>query len=143
MAHKWMLPTLSIEFKSAPTMPTVKIQAKISRNYDPQAYAPKAGPAPATVLCNANYFGIFRKVAKTYYEAQMIRRIFLSNEPAVRSPPDTVVSFVSTSLWESFEQKEPQRSVIRYRAQPTCTVYQPSVARNRQSRHVQCTHLPQ
>ena len=54
-------------------------------------------------------------MSKTYYEARMIGRIFLSNQPTVRSPPDIVVSFFFTSVKESFEQKEPQPSVTRYR----------------------------
>ena len=53
-----------------------------------------------------------------------------------------MICFVSTPLWDSFEQKEPQPSVTRYRAQPICTVHQPSVTRKRLSRRVQCIHLP-
>ena len=82
-------------------------------------------------------------MAKTDHEAQMIGSIFFANQPTVRSLSDTVICFVSMSLWDSFEQKEPQPSVTRYHAQPTCIVYQPSVTRNRHSRHVQCIHLPQ
>src|SRR3954464_90691 len=63
---------------------------------------------------------------KTYHEAQMIGRIFFANQPTARSLPNTVICFVSTSLWDSFEQKEPQPSVTRYR----------------HSRHVQCISLP-
>src|SRR4051812_3735404 len=66
-------------------------------------------------------------MSKTYYEARMIGRIFPSSQPTVRSLSDTVVSFVSTSLWDSFEQKEPQPSVTRYQ----------------HSRLVQCISLPQ
>ena len=54
-------------------------------------------------------------MSKTYYEAQMIGRIFFANQPTVRSLSDTVICLVSTSLWDSFEQKEPQPSVTRYR----------------------------
>src|SRR3954470_11131366 len=61
----------------------------------------------------------------------MIGRLLPPHQPAVRSPSDTVVRFASTSLRESFEQKEPQSSVTRYPAQPTCTVYQPSSVRYR------------
>src|SRR3954467_14454153 len=57
--------------------------------------------------------------------------MFSPHQPAVRSPSDTVVRFASTSVRESFEQKEPQSSVTRYPAQPTCTVYQPSPVRCR------------
>ena len=102
-----------IQFASA--MTAAEIHAKISRNCDPRAYTPKAGQAPATVLCNTNYFGIFRKMSTTYHEAKMIGRIFFANQPTVRSFLDTVICLVSTSLWESFEQKEPQPSVSRYR----------------------------
>src|SRR4051812_16804687 len=55
--------------------------------------------------------------------------MFSPHQPAVRSPSGTVVRFVSTSLRESFGQKEPQPSVTRYPVQPTCTVYQPSSVR--------------
>src|SRR4051812_19010193 len=58
----------------------------------------------------------------------MIGRMFPPHQPAVRSPSDTVVRFVPTSVRESFSQKEPQSSVARYPAQPTCTVYAPSSA---------------
>src|SRR3954464_5313375 len=61
----------------------------------------------------------------------MVGRMCPSNQPAVRKLSDTVVSSVSTSLWESFDQKEPQPSVTRYQAQPTCTVYPPSSVRYR------------
>src|SRR4051812_46835162 len=74
---------------------------------------------------------MFRKVAKTYHEAQMIGRMFPPHHPAIRSLSDTVVRSVSTSLRESFPQKEPQPSVTRYPAQPTCTVYRPSSVRYR------------
>src|SRR3954463_8999468 len=52
--------------------------------------------------------------------------MFSPHQPAVRSLSDTVVRFASTSVRESFPQKEPQPSVTRYPVQPTCTVYQPS-----------------
>ena len=108
-------------------MAAAEIQAKISKNCDPRAYTPKAGQAPATVLWNTNYFGIFRKMAKTYHEDQMIERIFSPHQPTISNLADTMVSFVSTSLWDSFEQMEPQPSVTRYR----------------HSRHVQYISLPQ
>ena len=108
-------------------MKAARIRAKISKKGDPRAYTPKAGQAPATVLCNSNYLSIFRKMAKTYHEAQMIGRMFPPHQLAVRRLPDTVVSFVSTSLCEGFEQKEPQPSMTRYR----------------HSRLVQCISLPQ
>ena len=57
----------------------------------------------------------------------MIGRIFLANQPTVRSLSDTVICFVSMLLWDSFEQKESQPSVTRYW----------------HSRHVQCISLPQ
>ena len=123
-------------------MTATKVHAKISKNCDPRAYAPKAGQTPATVLCNTNYFSIFRKVAKTYHEAQMIGRMFPPHQPTVRSPSDTVVRSVSTSLRESFQQKEPQPSVTRYQAQPTCTVYQPSSVRYRDIFPAKTVSLP-
>src|SRR4051812_17914085 len=70
-------------------------------------------------------------MAKTYHEAQLIERMFSPHQPAVRSPSDIMVRFTSTSLKESFGQKEPRPSVTRYPAQPTCTVSQPSTARYR------------
>ena len=66
-------------------------------------------------------------MAKTDHEAQMIGRMFPPHQLAVRSLSDTMVRSVSTSLWDSFEQKESQPSVTRYR----------------HSRHVQCISLPQ
>ena len=53
-----------------------EIHTKIRINCGPRLYAPKAGQTPATVLCNTNYPSIFRKVAKTYHEDQMIGRMF-------------------------------------------------------------------
>ena len=135
---------LSIEFRPTSTMTVAEVQTKKEQqNLRPRAHTPKAGQAPATARRNINYFGIFRRMSKTYHEAQMIGSIFFANQPTVRSLSDTMNCFVSTSLWDSFEQKEPQPSATRYQAQPTCTVHQPSVTRNRLSRHVQCIHLPQ
>src|ERR1041385_1706778 len=93
----------------------------------PRASAPKAGQAPATVLCNTNYSGIFLKMVRKYHEAQIIGRMFPPHQPAVRKLSDTVASFVPTSLWDSFEQKEPQPSVTSYR----------------HNQHVPYIHLPQ
>src|ERR1043165_8659926 len=81
-------------------------------------------------------------MSKTYNEAQMIGRIFLANQPTARSLSDTVICFVSTSLWDSFEQKEPQPSVTRYPTQPTCTVYQPSSVRYWDIFSVKTANLP-
>src|SRR3954470_19530622 len=123
-----MLPERSIEFSQHQPLQLQRFsRRKSSRNSNPRAYVPKAEQAPATVLCDTNYFGMFRKMSKTYHEAQMMGRIFFANQPAVRSLSDTVISFVSPSLWDSFEQKEPQPSVTRYR----------------HSRHVPCSSLPQ
>src|SRR3954470_19415256 len=72
----------------------------------------------------------------------MIGRLLPPHQPAVRSPSDTVVRFASTSLRESFEQKEPQSSVTRYPAQPTCTVYQPSAVRYRDIFSAKTVSLP-
>ena len=123
-------------------MTAAEIHANISKDCDPRAYAPKAGQAPATVRCNTNYFSIFQKVAKTYHEAQMIGRLFPPHKPAARSLSDTVVRFASASLKESFGQKEPQPSVTRYQAQPTCTVYQPSSVRYRDVSSAKTVSLP-
>src|SRR4051812_12382547 len=66
-------------------------------------------------------------MSKTYYEAQMRGRIFLANQPTTRSLSNTSICFVSTSLRDSFERKEPQPSVTRYRHR----------------RHVPCSSLHQ
>src|SRR3954462_10401519 len=68
--------------------------------------------------------------------------MFSPHQPAVRSLSDTVVRFAPTSLRESFEQKEPQPSVTRYPAQPTCTVYQPSAVRCRDIFSAKTVSLP-
>src|SRR3954471_4930695 len=68
--------------------------------------------------------------------------MFFPHQPAVRSPSDTVVRFVPTSLGESFPQKEPQSSVTRYPAQPTCTVYEPSSVRCRDIFSAKTVSLP-
>src|SRR4051812_17989766 len=85
---------------------------------------------------------IFRKVVKTEHEARMIERMFPPHQSAVRSLSDTMVRIASTSLRESFEQKEPQSSVTRYPAQPTCTVYQPSSVRYRDIFSAKTASLP-
>src|SRR3954471_1627609 len=68
--------------------------------------------------------------------------MFFPHQPAVRSPSDTVVRFVPTSLGESFPQKEPRPSVTRYPAQPTCTVYQPFAVRCRDIFSAKTVSLP-
>src|SRR4051812_22604801 len=68
--------------------------------------------------------------------------MFSPHQPAVRSPSDTVVRFASTTLRESFGQKEPQSSVTRYPAQPTCTVYEPSSVRCRDIFSARTVNLP-
>src|SRR4051812_38311062 len=60
-----------------------KIHAKMSKDGDPRAYAPRARQTPATVRGNAKYFSIFWKVAKTYHKAQLIGRMFSPHQPAV------------------------------------------------------------
>src|SRR4051812_6525849 len=69
--------------------------------------------------------------------------MFCPHQLAVRSLSDTVVRFVPTSVRESFPQKEPQSSVTRYPAQPTCTVYQPSSVRYRDILSAKTASLPQ
>src|SRR3954462_15122082 len=123
-------------------MTAAEIHAKMSKDGDPRAYAPRARQTPATVLCNINYFSIFWKVAKTYHEAQLIGRMFSPHQPAVRSLSDIMVRFVPTSVRESFQQKEPQSSVTRYPAQPTCTVYEPSSVRCRDIFSANTVSLP-
>ena len=81
-------------------------------------------------------------MSKTYYEGQMTGRIFLASQPTSRSLSGTVICFVSTSLRDSFEQKDPQPSVTRYPAQPTCTVYQPSSVHYRDTFSVKTISLP-
>src|SRR3954466_7755392 len=68
--------------------------------------------------------------------------MFSPHQPAVRSLSDTVVRFTSMSLRESFPQKEPQSSVTRYPAQPTCTVYEPSSVRCRDIFSAKTISLP-
>src|SRR3954463_4446322 len=68
--------------------------------------------------------------------------MFYPHQPAVRSLSDIMVRFVPTSVRESFRQKEPQSSVTRYPAQPTCTVYQPSAIRCRDIFSAETTSLP-
>src|SRR3954464_13078864 len=68
--------------------------------------------------------------------------MFSPHQPAVRSLSDTVVRFASTSVRESFQQKEPQSSMTRYPAQPTCTVYEPSSVRCRDTFSAKRVSLP-
>src|SRR3954470_24224677 len=72
----------------------------------------------------------------------MIGRLLPPHQSAARSLSDTVVRFTSTSLRESFPQKEPHSSVTRYPAQPTCTVYQPSAVRYRDIFSAKTISLP-
>src|SRR4051812_21551982 len=97
-------------------MPAAKIQAKKSRNSDPQTYTPKAGQAPATVLCNTNYFGIYRKMAKTYYEAQMIGGIFLSNQPSVTGyRRSRHVQYISLPQYATGISSRPRQSAFHHK----------------------------
>src|SRR4051794_34865352 len=87
-------------------------------------------------------FRLLQKMSKTYHEAQMNRRIFPSNQSAVRTLSDTVVSFCLHPIvrrlraegTSAFRDKEP--------AQPTRTVYPPSPVRYRDTFSAKAVSLP-